>query len=93
MKLKNTGTATSTLLSCFINEVEIDNYDATGPMPLTWATNINQTVNTVITSGQTTLYFWMDSAKPSTTLTSGTTVNFKIHSSGGMDYIKLVELV
>jgi hypothetical protein len=35
----------------------------------------------------------MDQAKAGTTLTSGTTVNFKIHSSGGMDYIKLVELV
>jgi hypothetical protein len=94
MKLKNTGTATSTLLSCFINEVEIDNYDETGPVAGAWATNINQTVTTVITSGQTvTLYFWMDSAKAGTTLTSGTTVNFKIHSSGGMDYIKLVELV
>jgi len=26
-------------------------------------------------------------------LSSGTTVNIKIHSAGGMDYIKLVELV
>jgi flagellin-like protein len=94
MRLKNTGTATSTLISCFINDEEIDTYDATGALPGVWATNINQTVNTVITSGQTvTLYFWMDSAKVGTTLTSGTTVNFKIHSSGGMDYIKLVELV
>jgi hypothetical protein len=94
MKLKNTGTATSTLLHAFINEVEVDLYDQTGPVALNWATNINQTVTTVITSGQTvTLYFWMDQAKAGTTLTSGTTVNFKIHSSGGMDYIKLVELV
>jgi hypothetical protein len=27
------------------------------------------------------------------TLSSGTTVNVKIHSAGGMDYIKLIELV
>jgi hypothetical protein len=94
MKLKNTGTATSTLLSAFINEVEVDSYDASGPESGVWATNINTTVTTVITSGQSiTIYFWMDSARPLTTLTSGTTVNFKIHSSGGMDYIKLVELV
>jgi hypothetical protein len=26
-------------------------------------------------------------------LTSGTTVNIKLHSAGGMDYIKLLELV
>jgi hypothetical protein len=94
MKLKNTGTATSTLLSAFINEVEVDVYDATAEVAGAWATNINTTVTTVITSGQSiTIYFWMDSARPLTTLTSGTTVNFKIHSSGGMDYIKLVELV
>jgi hypothetical protein len=94
MKMKNTGTATSSLISAFINEVEVDNYDETGPVALAWATNINQTVTTVITSGDTvTVYFWMDSARAVTTLTSGTTVNIKIHSSGGMDYIKLVELV
>ena len=94
MKLKNTGTAGSTLISAFINEVEVDDYDATGPVAGAWATNINQTVSTVITSGDTvTVYFWMDSAKVGTTLTSGTTVNLKIHSSGGMDYIRLVELV
>jgi hypothetical protein len=94
MKLKNTGTSASTLINAFINEVEVDNYDATGPVINAWATNINQTVTTVITSGQTrTIYFWMDSAKTGTTVTSGTTINIKIHSSGGMDYIKLVELV
>jgi hypothetical protein len=26
-------------------------------------------------------------------LSSGTTVNVKLHSAGGMDYIKLVELI
>ena len=94
MKMKNTGTAASSLISAFINEVEVDNYDSTGPVALAWATNLNQTVTTVITSGQTvTVFFWMDSAKAGTTLTSGTTINIKIHSSGGMDYIKLVELV
>lgn len=94
MKMKNTGTASSTLISAFINEVEVDNYDSTAEVAGAWATNINTTVSTVITSGQSvTVYFWMDSARAGTTLTSGTTVNFKIHSSGGMDYIKLVELV
>ena len=94
MKMKNTGTAAATLISAFINEVEVDNYDETGEVSGAWATNINTTVATVVTSGQSvTVFFWMDSARPLTTLTSGTTVNFKIHSSGGMDYIKLVELV
>jgi hypothetical protein len=47
MRLKNTGTATSTLLSCFINDEEIDTYDATGALPGVWATNINQTTTTL----------------------------------------------
>lgn len=94
LKMKNTGTATSSLISAFINEVEVDNYDETGPVAGVWATNLNTTVTTVVTSGDTvTVFFWMDSAKAGTTLTSGTTINIKIHSSGGMDYIKLVELV
>ena len=94
LKMKNSGTATSSLNSAFINELEVDSYDETGPVAGLWATNLNQTITTVITSGETiTLYFWMDSAKVGSTLSSGTFVNFMIHSSGGMDYIKLVELV
>jgi hypothetical protein len=31
-------------------------------------------------------------AQPFTSLSSGTTVNFKLHSAGGMDYLKLAEL-
>ncbi len=26
-------------------------------------------------------------------VTSGTTINIKVHSAGGMDYIKLIELI
>jgi flagellin-like protein len=94
MKLKNTGTETSTLLSCFINDVEVDSYDVTQAQVGEWATNVNVTVATTITSGETKIvYFWIDPNKAGSTLSSGTTINIKLHSAGGMDYLKLVELV
>jgi hypothetical protein len=94
MKLKNTGTETATLISCFINDEEVDDYDETGPVLASWATNVNITTTTTITSGQSkVVYFWIDPARATSTLSSGTTINIKIHSAGGMDYLKLVELV
>jgi hypothetical protein len=94
MKLKNTGTATATLTSAFINDVEVDTYDVLAAQQGEWATNINVSVATTLTSGQSkTVYFWIDSGKAGSTLSSGTTINIKVHSAGGMDYIKLVELV
>jgi flagellin-like protein len=94
MKLKNTGTETATLISCFVNDVEVDSYDATAAVAGAWATNVNVTVATTITSGQQkTVFFWIDPTKAGSTLSSGTTINIKIHSAGGMDYLKLVELV
>jgi hypothetical protein len=94
MRLKNSGTAISTLISAFINDIEVDNYDESAAVQGAWATNINITSATTLTSGEAkTVYFWIDSGKAGFTLSSGTTVNVKIHSAGGMDYIKLVELV
>ena len=94
MKLKNTGTATATLTSAFINDVEVDNYDESAAVQGAWATNITIAQACTLTSGQAKIvYFWIDSGKAGSTLSSGTTVNIKIHSAGGMDYIKLVELV
>ena len=91
MKLKNTGTATANLIGVFINDVEVDNYFKVFTAA-EWNTNMNTTQ--AITSGDTlTIQIYIDSGKPGTTLSSGTTVNIKVHSAGGMDYIKLVELV
>lgn len=92
MKLKNTGTATTTLIGAFINDVEVDNYGASGIVQNKWATNMTQT--TSMSSGQTLVVgFYIDPGKSGSTLSAGTTVNIKIHSAGGMDYIKLIELV
>lgn len=92
MKLKNTGTATATLVGAFINNVEIDTYGSSSLDTAKWVTNMTQT--TSMTSGQSIVVdFYIGNIKSGQTLSSGTTVNIKIHSAGGMDYIKLVELV
>ncbi len=90
MKVKNTGTAASTLISAFINEIELQNYNAT--TVVTSETSGNMTASTSVNSGDSVVInFFIDQGYA--TLSSGTTVNVKIHSAGGMDYIKLVELV
>jgi len=91
MKLKNTGTATSTMVAAFINDVEVQNYNVTTFVTDSTATDMDPTTTT-IQSGETyTIYFWIELGYEN--LSAGTTVNIKIHSAGGMDYIKLVELV
>ncbi len=89
MKIKNTGTSATTLISVFINEVEVQNYD--NDNVVTNATSTSMTTTTSIESGDNILVnIYIDLGYA--TLSSGTTVNLKIHSSGGMDYIKLIEL-
>ncbi len=92
LKLKNTGTATTTLISAFINDQEVGAYDVSSLVAAQWGTNMTQT--TSLTSGSSvTVNVYIGNAKSGSTLSSGTTVNLKIHSAGGMDYIRLVELV
>ena len=92
VKLKNTGTRDATMISAYINEREVDAYGKPGKVDNSYVTNM--TTTTYITSGnQTMIAFWLDDTHDEFTLTSGTTVNLKIHSSGGMDYPKLIELV
>ena len=94
LSLKNSGSATSTITHLFINDV---------PVTLTAnaATNF-AAANTIVTSlttgglpidagASTTIKIWIDLGYGS--LSSGTTVNVKLHSAGGMDYIKLIKLV
>jgi len=91
MQLKNSGTATATLISIFINDVEIDTYNTTA-VAGEWTTDMTDAYS--LTSGLSgTVNVYISSGKSTATLSSGTTVNIKLHSAGGMDYIKLVELV
>ena len=90
LKMKNTGTATASLIAVFINELEVQNYgNSTVPVD---GTTTSMTGQNIITSGDA-VTVWIAIDNGYETLSSGTTINVKIHSAGGMDYIKLVELV
>ena len=93
MKLKNTGTATATFVAAFISDVEVMNYGATTYTASETSTSMNITTPiTTIDSGATlAIDFWIGLGYQQ--LSAGTTINIKIHSAGGMDYLKLVELV
>ena len=91
LKLKNSGTATATLIAIFINDVEIDLYGEVATSG-NWTTDMTNPYS--LTSGLSgAIEVYISSSNPSATLSSGTTVNIKVHSAGGMDYIRLVELV
>ena len=93
LKLKNTGTVASTLIGVLVNDVEImqDNYGKTGIIEGKVSTDIENTGIT-FNSGQTIqFHVWISTNYG--TLSSGTTINIKLHSADGMDYIKLLELV
>jgi len=97
--LKNTGSAEATLIDAYVNNVPIDQYSPA----ITWAwddpssgyTNVTDSIT--IESGQeVTVYLIIldpsHQTDPNYNFSSGTTINVKLHSAGGMDYIKLVEL-
>jgi flagellin-like protein len=94
MTLKNTGTVDVTLLSLFINDVEVDTYgvaDTGYTFVVEWATNMTNTE--VITRGATLIInVYIAHNKAGSTLSPGTMVNVKIHSAGGMVFTKLVHL-
>jgi flagellin-like protein len=91
MKLKNTGTATATMVAAFINDVEVQNYGNDAVVAGQTSTNMTVTTTTVASGETKNVNFYLDLGY--LTLSSGTTINIKVHSAGGMDYIKLVELV
>lgn len=92
LKLKNTGTETATLLHIFINNVEIDNYDNGSLVGGEWNTDMTDSFS--LTSGQSALVnMYISSFHPPQTLSAGTSINIRLHSAGGMDYIKMIELV
>lgn len=101
LELKNTGSATATMIRVFLNDVPLNATSATDhgydladypALPDMVGTSIDDVAGTLLKSGESvTVNLWIRSGYAS--LSSGTTTNIKIHSAGGMDYIKLVELV
>jgi HEPN domain-containing protein len=92
LKLKNSGSRASTLTNVFINDAEVSEYGANAPTGSAITTNLKDDPPSPIESGDIgTVKVWIGANYGK--LSSGTTVNIKIHSAGGMDYIKLVQLV
>lgn len=98
--LRNTGTTASTLNTVFINEKPLN---STGYGASDFPSGVGDRIVTNIEEGGTTIgsgasdtfrvWIWNDGTNGYGTLSSGTTLNVKLHSAGGMDYIKLVELI
>jgi len=89
--LKNSGSASATIDSLYVNEGAVS-LDASAPT----AAAITLTSSLVtgglpLESGQSgSIVVWIGADYAE--LSAGTTVNIKCHSAGGMDYIKLVKL-
>jgi len=101
VNLKNSGTQAATITDVFVNDVKAelssddttpsgtvitayldDDEDPTTPLPC--ALLLDTGASGVVTA-------WIPN--PYGTLSPGTTVNIKIHSAAGMDYIRLVKLI
>ena len=94
IKLKNTGTRTASLIGIFISDVEVDAYTGS---PVDGQATTDMGVTKTIASGDSaTIHIYIDGPLGTDgweSVTTGTTVNIKIHSAGGMDYYELIELV
>ncbi len=91
LDIKNSGSATATLTHVFINDVPVAYGTGVGAAGTILA-SVDPDNTLTLDSGVTdTVTVWIAQGTP-VTFTSGTTVNVKLHSAGGMDYIKLVRL-
>lgn len=92
LNLKNSGTATATLTNAYINDAAATAAEA---KPTEGADSLTTNLATAIVGGLTSgqdkdIIIWIGGTYG--TLSSGTTVNIKVHSNAGMDYIKLITL-
>jgi len=105
LSIKNSGSASSTITHVFVNDVPVilddpcndgilgsDNIPApTNGIALTAiGANIDENGKILEAGDSATIeiYIGIDYG----TLSSGTTINIKLHSAGGMDYIRLIKL-
>jgi flagellin-like protein len=93
--LKNSGTKTATITNVFVNEVAAVYVDPPVGVNITEADcgpGTGETMS-IVSGASDVITVGISNWAAGTTLTSGTTINIKIHSAAGMDYIKLVQLV
>ncbi|MBA7689727.1 hypothetical protein ES703_98237 [subsurface metagenome] len=87
--LKNSGTSTATITSVFINDKPIDQLNILCP-------EINpvlaEPTKLTIESGESITVIIIINDVEAVTYSSGTTINIKLHSASGMDYIRLIKL-
>jgi len=96
--IKNTGSADATISMVFLNDIpcETANYGVNSAPTNSWGTDIPTDGVTLQAGESATKHVYI--ANPCSNiselenLSSGTTVNIKLHSASGMDYIKLVKL-
>jgi len=96
LELKNSGSAAATITTVFVNEGPLNHTDVTGYAAATWVAD-NIAVDFAI-AGMT-----LESGQSDTVqifvpegwnyMSSGTTLDVKLHSANGNDYIKLIKLV
>ena len=88
--LKNSGTKAATLTSVFVNDVEsIVNSTVPTTSGSTLGNDLPVAGLPILSGAVDSVTIWIGNGG---TLSAGTTVNIKIHSAVGMDYIKLVQL-
>lgn len=95
LSIKNSGSADATVTHAFLNDVPCltANYGATSAPVSSWGADF-LAIGLALQSGASdTVEVYID-APPTgyLNLSSGTTINVKLHSAGGMDYIKLIRL-
>lgn len=91
LTLKNSGSATSTIQHCFVNEKPVDGFNATGIIADEIHVSFPDTGLTLESGESTTVYVYISDGTV-TKLTSGTTVNIELNSAAGMEYVKLIRL-
>lgn len=90
LTLKNSGTSAATISNVFINDQIAQVGVATTDITLTEiGTDVTSSGTTIASGSSDSIEIYVGPTFSS----SGTSINIKLHSAGGMDYIKLVELV
>lgn len=88
IQIRNIGTKDITLIGMYVNGFEVDNYDRSDPGEGETSTDMLQT-QTIRCGVTHTIHLYIDGPGGGDgwrTLSSGTSINVKIHTASGMDY-------
>ncbi len=90
LSMKNNGPSSSTLMEAFVNNAEAQNYGIDAAVA--GETSTNMTSSTLIMSGASIMVNVYISQGYGT-LSPGTSVNIRLHSTSGYDYLSMDSLV